>query len=184
MVAFKRGVNIFSHYLYKVVEVISVLMLFAVVLIVSLEVLMRYVFNTAFPWILEVGTLLLQYIAFASMVLGFKYKLHIALVALFNKFPKKVQVILDKFIYLCILFFGLVTCIYGYQLTTQMWRFILPATEWSQGLTYLICVVSGAIISYEALVSLLGLNDKDIKWVAAEKVAVATAAPQGGNKDV
>ena len=183
MVAIKKYVNVFSYYLYKGVEIVSVLMLLSVVLIVSLEVLMRYVFNQGFPWILEIGTLLLQYIAFASMVLGFKYRLHIALVALYNKFPALARKILDKFIYTCILFFGIVTCIYGYQLTTSMWRFILPATEWPQGLTYLICVVTGAIIIFEATVSLLGLNDPDVKWTAAEPPASKTETA-GGNDDV
>ena len=160
----------FSTILYKGIEVASVLMLLAVVVIVTMEVFLRYFFGQGFAWILEVGTLLLQYIAFAAMVLGVKYKLHISLLIIYNKLPKTAQKILDKFADLCIIFFGYVTCFYGYQVTQTLWRFPLPATGWSQGLTYLICVLSGAVIIYEGIVSFLGLNDKNVTWKSLEPI--------------
>jgi len=160
----KRGVNTFSRILYKIVEVLTVLILLTVVVVVSLEVFLRYILNRGFPWTNEVGTLLLQYLTFASMVLGVKYKLHISLLVFYNRMPMKAQWILDKFADVCILFFGFAICFFGYGLTTRTWRFTLPATQWPQGLTYIICVVAGIIIIYEAIVSLFGLNKKDEKW--------------------
>ena len=170
MIALKKGVNQFSTVLYKAIEIISVLMLLAMVIIVSLEVFLRYVNNQGFAWILEVGTLLLQYLAFSCMVLGVKYKLHISLLIIYNRLPNTAQKILTAFINMCILFFGVMICFYGYGVTSQMWRFSLPATGWTQGLTYLICVFAGAVVAYEGLVSLLGLNDDSVIWKNAEPV--------------
>ncbi|MCL2827471.1 MAG: TRAP transporter small permease [Oscillospiraceae bacterium] len=163
----KRGVNRFSEGLYKVVEALTVLILLTVLIVVSLEVFMRYILNRGLPWILEIGTLGLQYLAFASMVLGVRYKQHISLLVVYNRFPEKGRKALDIFANVCTLLFGLAICFFGYQVTTQMWQFVLPATQWPQGLTYIICVFTGAIVAYESIVSLLGLNEKNIEWKAA-----------------
>lgn len=165
--AIKRGVNRFSEVLYKIVEIITVLILLTVLIVVSLEVFLRYIMNRGLPWILEVGTLGLQYLAFASMVLGVRYKQHISLLVIYNRFPAKWRKGLDIFAHLCTLFFGLAICFFGYRVTAQMWQFTLPATQWPQGLTYIICVFTGAIVAYESIVSLLGLNDEKIEWKAA-----------------
>jgi TRAP-type C4-dicarboxylate transport system permease small subunit len=124
--------------------------------------------NKGFPWTHEVGTMLLQYLAFSTMVLGVKYKLHISLLIFYNKMSGKAQWILDKFAGLCTLFFGFAFCFYGYGITTQTWRFTLPATQWPQGMTFIICVITGAIITYESVVSLFGLNEKNETWKAAD----------------
>ena len=168
MDALKRAVQAFSAVLYKIVEIINVLLLAMVVIIVSLEVFMRHILNQGFGWTLEIGTLLLQYIAFASMVLGVRYRLHIALLVVYNKMSAKVQKVLDKVFDVCVMVFGFMICYFGYGITSQMWRFTLPATRWPQVLTYMICIFAGAIIMYEGLVSLLGLSDKTVTWKAAE----------------
>jgi TRAP-type C4-dicarboxylate transport system permease small subunit len=166
--ALKRGVNKFSAVLYKLGEIVAVLLLGATGIIVTAEVLMRHILSHGFAWTTEVGTMGLQYIAFTSMVLGVKYKLHISLLLCYNAMPKKAQKVLDKFADICTLLFGLAFCYYGWVLTTQMWRFTHPATLWPQGTTYIICVFTGAIIVYESIVSFFGLNEENEIWKAAE----------------
>jgi TRAP-type C4-dicarboxylate transport system permease small subunit len=166
--ALKRGVNKFSAVLYKLVEIVAVLILTATVVIVAAEVLMRQILSHGFAWTTEVGTLGLQYVAFTSMVLGVKYRLHISLLLVYEALSKKVQKVLDKFADICTLLFGFATCYYGWVLTTQMWRFTLPATRWPQGTTSIICIFTGAIVMYESIVSLFGLNEENEKWAAAE----------------
>jgi TRAP-type C4-dicarboxylate transport system permease small subunit len=166
--ALKRGVNKFSVVLYKIVEIIAVLILAATAVIVTAEVLMRYVLNHGFPWTTEVGTMGLQYLAFSSMVLGVKYKLHISLLIFYNALPKKTQKFLDKFSDICTLIFGVAFCYYGWMLTVQMWRFTHPATLWPQGTTYIICIFTGAVIVYESIVSFFGLNEENEQWTSAE----------------
>jgi TRAP-type C4-dicarboxylate transport system permease small subunit len=161
--ALKRGVNRFSKILYNCVEIFCVLLLATVVCVVVLEVFMRYVANSGFSWTTEVGTLLLQYIAFTSMALGVKYKLHISLLIVYNRLSKKIQKVLDKFADICIFLFGIAFCYYGYRLTVTTWPFTLPATQWPQGLTYIISIFTGAIIVYESFVSFLGLNEEEPK---------------------
>jgi len=155
----KRGVKAINGVLYPIVKIISVSFLLGVVFVVSTEVFMRYFLRSGFPWTTELGTLALQYIAFSSMVLGVRYRAHISLVVVYDNLPKKIQRVLDYFMNLCILLFGVASCYYGYGLTTRFWRFALPATGWPQGMTYIICVFAGAIIAYEALTSLLNLNE-------------------------
>lgn len=155
----KRGVNKFSAILYKCVWSICTFMLLAVVLVISLEVILRFVFGRGFAWTTEVGTLFLQYVAFASMVLGVKYKLHISLMLVYDNVPKKLQWCFDKFSYLCTMVFGFLFCYHGFALTRTLWGATLPATRWPQGVTYMICVFSGAIIFYESIAQLFGLND-------------------------
>jgi len=166
--ALKRGVNKFSAVLYKLVEIVAVVILTATVVIITIEVIMRYTLNHGFPWTTEVGTMGLQYIAFVSMVLGVKYKLHISLLVFYSALPKKAQIALDKFADICTLIFGLAFCWYGWVLTAQMWRFPHPATQWPQGMTYIICVFTGVIVVYESLVSFFGLNEENEEWTAAE----------------
>ena len=166
--ALKRRVKKFSAILYKLVEIVAVLILAATVIIVAAEVLMRHFLSHGFAWTTEVGTMGLQYIAFTSMVLGVKYKLHISLLLIYDRLSKKAQKVLDRFASFCTLIFGIAFCYYGWVLTAQMWRFTHPATLWPQGTTYIICIFSGAIVTYESFVSLLGLNEEDETWEAAE----------------
>jgi TRAP-type C4-dicarboxylate transport system permease small subunit len=164
----KRGVNRFSAILYKLFEIVAVLILAVTVVIVTAEVLMRLILSHGFPWTTEVGTLGLQYIAFTSMVLGVKYRLHISLLLFYDSLPKKAQKVLDKFADVCTLIFGSAFFYYGCVLTAQMWRFTHPATRWPQGTTYIICIFTGAVVVYESIVSFFGLNEENEQWTSAD----------------
>jgi TRAP-type C4-dicarboxylate transport system permease small subunit len=166
--ALKRGVNKFSAVLYRLVEIVAVLLLAATVIIVTAEVIMRYALNHGVAWTTEVGTMGLQYVAFTSMILGVKYKLHISLFLVYDTLPKMARKVLDKFADICTLIFGSAFFYYGCVLTAQMWRFTHPATRWPQGTTYIICIFTGAVVMYESIVSFFGLNEENEQWTSAE----------------
>src|SRR4051812_23661153 len=79
-------------------ENLALLSLLSMVLIVTLQVFTRKLFNFVFFWSEEVTLLLLVWFSFMGIAIGFREKLHLAIDSFTHLLPKAVNRVLDKII--------------------------------------------------------------------------------------
>jgi len=164
--------NVFSaidSVLYKVVGVIAITFLMGTVVLITIEVFMRF-FGAGLPWITEVAQLLLVSISFTAMAIGVREKLHISLSVVYDRMPELVKKIFDKIGILCCLVFGGVIGYVGYGWMSTL-KSTLPSTQWPSSVRYVTCTVFGFVIAYQSIISLLTLDKHALEKEAALKNA-------------
>ena len=88
-------------------------------IVLFMQVFARYVFNMPLTWSEELARYIFVWIAFIGAGYGVKNHLHIEMEALFNKFPKKVQLVLQVVLNLMSIGFFAYLIPGGIQYTTQ-----------------------------------------------------------------
>lgn len=93
-------------------ELLVVVMLALMTLLTFLQVVMRYGFNSGFPWALELTTVFFAVMIFVGISYGVRVGAHIGVDALIKRFPPGLRRVTSIFVVLlCLLYAGLV--IYG-----------------------------------------------------------------------
>ncbi|MCR5125476.1 MAG: TRAP transporter small permease [Treponema sp.] len=156
--------------IYRVLLEYSKIVLLVIVVVVSAQVISRKFIGTSIRWSEEVALFLMIWMAFISMAIGVEKKLHIAIEMFVKKFPKPVQICLEKFSDIATFAFGLVLCIYGKKLVAITMSSTLPATQWPAGLEYLMMPVGGVFIMYFSFLNLFNLNKYRHYDIEGEKV--------------
>lgn len=159
-----QGINKVFYHIHQGLVQIAKVMMIAMVLIVFVQVICRYVFSFSIRWSEEVPLILMVWFGFISMAIGVKKRLHISIELFFNMFPEKVQKVILKVVDLLVTFFGLCMVYYGFKLAMFTMTSTLAATKLPTGWLYMAIPVSGLLISYDSLMDLLGIqkNEEDI----------------------
>ena len=153
-----KTVNMVHIFLVEFSKVLIV----AMILIVSANVMLRYVFNSGILWSEEVALLLCVWFIFISMGLGIKQKLNITINLLNReKIPAWLNIVLDLILEIIAIFVGLVMIIYGSSLVKFTMTSIMPATRWPAGLLYFVVPFAGVTIVLEALLHIVGWDTYD-----------------------
>ena len=76
-----------NHITHRIVLFIAQASILAMVAIVTLTVILRYCFNTGLSWAEEVPRLLVTVFAFIACAIGVRDHMHVAVNAIYNKFP-------------------------------------------------------------------------------------------------
>ena len=150
---------------HKLMLLLSQLALVAMIVIVTMTVVMRYCFNTGISWAEEVPRLLILVFAFAACAAGVRDHMHVAVTAVYNRFPiggkmrKAMDILEDVASLLC----GLFMLVAGWNRTAKLFSLtgVLPITGISVGWQYLPIPVAGAIMVFDAALFLLGILDPD-----------------------
>jgi TRAP-type C4-dicarboxylate transport system permease small subunit len=135
----------------KFLEYLSMGMLVAMVIIICYQVIMRYVFNRSPSWSEEISLRLMIWFGILSIPIGVKLHLHIGIEYIYNQFPKPMQWVASRFIFLLIAGFGLVMIVEGIPLVKFMMRSTLPATKLPSAVEYIVFPISGMMLVYNAL---------------------------------
>jgi len=141
--------------------------LVALVVIISIHVVLRYVFISGISWSAEVASkVLMPAFVFLGMAVGVEEDLHININILPRKMPPLLDTSLNTLKYLCNIFIGGVLVYYGIYLVSFQNKFdvILPATEWPSSLQYIILPVAGALIIFISLLYIFKIP-KDEKYI-------------------
>lgn len=135
--------------------------LVSMVVIVSLAVTLRYVFNTGIGWAEEVPRLLVTLFAFLAMAMGVRDHVHIGVDIVYNLFPKdglmrRFMVFFADFI---VLLCGLFMLYYGWTRCMQMMKLPgrLPMTNLNTWWQYLPIPLAGFVISFDSILFLTGV---------------------------
>lgn len=160
--AMKNGFITFFNLVHIGLVYIAKLMMIAMVLIIFVNVVLRYVFNSGLMWSEEVALLLAVWFIFIAMSLGVKQNLHINISIIpEGKLPHRLSRILDIIKSVAILVLALTMLVDGWQLVGFTMQSIMPATQWPAGLLYAILPVSAVIMIYESIMDILGIDTKD-----------------------
>lgn len=114
--------------------------------IISYQVIARYFFNASPAWSERLSLVLLAYLVFFGAAVGVHERFHIRIDALRNAVPPIIGKSFDVIANIAVAGAGLVMVVAGFQLTTTLWAFDIPALGWPRGLALLPIPLSGALI--------------------------------------
>ena len=163
MNSIRKIVNI----LHLVSVVVAMAFLVTLVVIITVHVTLRYVFNSGISWSEEVASkILIPAFVFLGMAMGVEEDLHININVLPRKMPTLVDNSLSILKYLCMIFIGVVLVYYGIYLVNFQNQFgvVLPATQWPSSLQYVILPAAGALIIFISILNILKMP-RDEKYI-------------------
>ena len=154
-----------THITHKIVLFIAQASILAMVAIVTLTVILRYCFNTGLSWAEEVPRLLVTVFAFIACAIGVRDHMHVAVNAIYNKFPVggKVRKALDVLTDVVVLLCGLFMLYTGGARTMKLFSMpgTLPITGISTAWQYLPIPIAGFVITFDSLLFLTGIVSRD-----------------------
>ncbi len=132
--------------LYHLIDGICSTFLLGMVIVVSIVVVGRYVFNVTPGWGEELALFCMTWFGMLSAALAEKRDAHIRVAAFDNIYPKPVVKVLHKLYYLVKLIFALVLLVEGVKLTITNIPVMMSGLPVSESLLYLSGPVTGCIL--------------------------------------
>ncbi len=162
--------------LYIFSSVMARTLLVVMVLIISVNVFMRYVLDSGLRWGEEIALVLVGWFVFLSIPMGVRKKLHISL-HLWRRSIPLLDRILVRIAAIGVIVVGVVFLIYGNQLIAVAMRSTMPASRLPSGILYFVLPLSAVLMIYEGATDLVGY-ETDPERRAAAATAVSDTAPQ------
>ncbi|MBU0934371.1 MAG: TRAP transporter small permease [Spirochaetes bacterium] len=158
----KNGIITFFNVVHIALVYLAKFMMVAMVLIIFVNVVLRYVFNSGLMWSEEVALLLAVWFIFIAMSLGVKQGLHINITLIpESRQSPAVRKVLSWLKSLAALAVALTMIVHGWKLVGFTMQSIMPATQWPAGLLYAILPLSAIVIIYESLMDIFGIDTRD-----------------------
>jgi TRAP-type transport system small permease protein len=141
--------------LYTFSSVLARILLVAMVLIISVNVFMRYVLDSGLRWGEEIALVLVGWFVFLSIPMGVRRKLHISL-HLWRRPIPVLDAILQRIAAVGVIVVGVVFFIYGNRLIEVAMRSIMPASGLPSGYLYMVLPLAAVLLVYEGTTDLIG----------------------------
>ena len=169
--------------LYIFSSVVARILLVAMVLIISVNVFMRYVLDSGLRWGEEIALVLVGWFVFLSIPMGVRRKLHISL-HLWRRPIPLLDRILVRIAAVGVIVVGFVFLIYGNQLIAVAMRSIMPASRLPSGILYFVLPLAAVLMIYEGATDLIGYETDPERRAgparaAGEGVFSDTTTPEG-----
>lgn len=126
---------------------ISAVSLVAMTAIISYQVVARYFFNDSPAWSERLALILMAYLVFFGAAAGVHERFHIRIDAIRNAVPKLLGKAFDIIANLAVALAGVTLVVAGWQLTTTLWAFDIPALGLPRGVALLPLPLSGLLIT-------------------------------------
>ena len=126
----------------KILDGVSVLCMVLILLLVVVQVGMRYIFNSPLTWSEELAVFVMIWLTFIGSLICMRDKEHIEVTILVDYLPRPLQRIVVAFSRLASVFFLLVVAYYGFELVMENMTVTSPANKISMGLVYTIIPLS------------------------------------------
>lgn len=149
-------------------ENFAIVALLSVVCIMSVQVFTRKLANFVFFWSEEGILLSLVWFAFMGIAVGFREGIHMGIDALTNLFGKRFNRVIDIWIELMGLMYGIYFLVYGWEFTVMMMESTLPATKLPNAVVYAVMPISGFMVCVYSLLHLMGIDTKRHKGADLE----------------
>ncbi|PTX53976.1 TRAP-type C4-dicarboxylate transport system permease small subunit [Melghirimyces profundicolus] len=130
------------HLVHRFIQVLLVL----TVLIVLVQVGLRYFFSYTPSWSEELTLVLLIWISFIGIAVGFRENLHIAVEFVVNRFPEGVRNGLEWLTRLLVLVLGCLFIYFGGQFTIMMSNTAMPGTQLPLAVMYFCIPTCGLLM--------------------------------------
>lgn len=165
-----------------VIEKFSNLLLIFMTVIVFLQVVLRYFFNTGIPWVEEIALLCVVWYGFISMAFGLLCKEHIYIEAFTHWLPQPVRRWIDRINYVLIAGFGLFLAYNGLELCRFAARQTLPATKWPYSIVYASLPFAGTLFAVYCVLVVAGAVEKHPQFKCQGEDALAQQPPADGKE--
>ncbi|AEF55932.1 Tripartite ATP-independent periplasmic transporter DctQ component [Marinomonas posidonica IVIA-Po-181] len=106
----------------------------------------RYVLNDTPTWVEQMAMLLVTSITFLAAAVGIHERTHLSVDMLSLCVPKRISVMFNVLIDICIFAFGWAMAVYGKELVDFAWFRSIPLLGIPEGIRYLPVVASGALM--------------------------------------
>jgi TRAP-type C4-dicarboxylate transport system permease small subunit len=134
-----------------VFEIIAALSLAAMLVVVTIQVVMRYVFNNAPGWSEELARQFMILFCFIALALGVRDKIHIALTVIADGLFKRIRLPLEITGKILVIVLGIMMCINMGPYFTKLKYNRLPGTGIPVGWEYLFPTAVGVLIALIAV---------------------------------
>ena len=141
-------------------EKVAIGSLILMIIIVTLQVFTRKLFNFVLFWSEEVTLLLLCWFSFMGIAIGVREKLHLSIESFTAKLPPVANMVIDKIVLLSTMAFGFYLLKYGWDFTVLMGGSTLPATKLSNGWEYAVMPITGFMMIIYAFLQLIGIDTR------------------------
>jgi TRAP-type C4-dicarboxylate transport system permease small subunit len=130
----------------------AIIMLIAMVFIIGLNVVMRYIFNIAFRWSEEIVVLLFVYLIFLAIPVALRENSHVKIEYFALRFNFKLRKIIDLIIDVIMLIIFIFFIKIGVDLVFKIGASPMPATYLPKGLLYIAVPISSLIMIIDMIV--------------------------------
>jgi TRAP-type C4-dicarboxylate transport system permease small subunit len=141
--------------LYSIASVLARVLLVAMVLIISVNIFMRYVLGSGLRWGEEIALVLVGWFVFLSIPMGVRMRLHISL-HLWRRPTPVLDAVLTRIAAAGVIVVGVVFMIYGNRLIAVAMRSIMPASRLPSGVLYMVLPLAAILMIYEGATDLVG----------------------------
>lgn len=152
----------------RALDVSTIGLLVAMIVIVFMQVLTRKLFSFVFVWSEEITLLCLTWFCFIGIAIGFREKVHLAMDVVTEHLPAKVNFVLDRFNDVCIFAFGLYLVVFGWRFTVTMGESTLPATGLPNSLQYVVLPITGVLTCGYSALQLFGVDTRRYQHIDEE----------------
>ncbi|PUU88044.1 MULTISPECIES: TRAP transporter small permease [Halanaerobium] len=152
----------------KFISYIAMIFLVAMIVIVSTTVFTRYTINFTFRWSDEVALLMMIWFGFLGMALGVKNSVHLSIEFFMSLFPEKYQKYIYKIEDILVGIFGFFMLKYGWELYNATKTTVLPATQWTRGLLFIMLPLSGILIILYSAAKFFGILREEHLTIQSE----------------
>ena len=145
----------------NVVRACTATLLLGVVLIISWQVLARYVPGVRVPrWTEETSLILMVWLSMLGSGLAIRAGEHLSVDVVVRQFPRRVQRFFTYAVWALVVGFGLYLVWYGFELSSRTMSQTFSATKLPIGWMYLGIPLGGVLIAFYALQALFRLEDR------------------------
>ncbi len=136
----------------------SMSLLVIMVIVIFMQVILRYIFNNPTSWSEEFSMLALVWFGYISVSMGFGRSYHIALEIFTDWLPTTIKRILAIISDISATVVGVMMVHYGFVLSKKVAIQVMPAMGFSKSWLYYSLVISGFILIMYALTHLFNPN--------------------------
>lgn len=141
-------------------EFIASLFLVATVIIITVQVFTRYFFSYTSSWSEETSLILLVWIGFLGIAVGFRDQLHISVEFLAERMPMGFQKLFGLLRKLLVIGVGILFVYQGMEFTLLMANSTMPGTKLPSSVLYAAVPVAGALMLIYGIEDLFRKNDR------------------------
>lgn len=129
----------------KLTESFTLIMIAVMSIIICIQVVARYIFNYTPPWIQPLSLLLMVWIGFMGIAVGFQDDSHIKITLFVDKMPKRLQKWVIKSQRLLAFLFGLFMLIEGSKFSYSMKNSFIPGINTPSAILYVVVPIAGLL---------------------------------------
>jgi TRAP-type C4-dicarboxylate transport system permease small subunit len=129
--------------LNAIIKYILVILLGLMFVLVTVQVILRYVFNSALSWSEELVRFIFVWATFLGAAIGIKEHIHIGVDAIVNLLPASVRRWADTIVYLIIFVFGIVLIAAGMPVVFLTHSQLSPALDLPMSYVYIAIPLAG-----------------------------------------